>query len=232
MTIESPLEELTGERRGALGDRVYSRNPYGPYDRARTAPTQSTSSRADLARTTLAELTARWKTLTPAQRTGWHIYANAIDWNTPINEGKRLQGDLHYIRCNIPRNILNSGYVDDPPTILHLPTFQVPQVECFLTPGGNPRIRVTVTDEPWTHQDGNQLYFSTRPALPGTHKYCPPGYFITGIFESEAPSPPTYTRTFVTSFTFTTGQRVPTTFRLSMLDGRLSRPLKILTTCT
>lgn len=72
------LTPLLTDARGKLGGTVYSRNPYGPYTRAKTAPLQPRTPSQQLGRTLFAAASTAWKSLTQPQRDAWAAYAQGL----------------------------------------------------------------------------------------------------------------------------------------------------------
>jgi hypothetical protein len=72
------LAPLISDARGKLGGTVYSRNPYGPYTRAKTAPIQPRTPSQQAGRANFASATGTWRALTVTDRAAWSAYADTL----------------------------------------------------------------------------------------------------------------------------------------------------------
>jgi hypothetical protein len=69
------LSPLISDARGKLGGTVYSRNPQGPYTRAKTAPLQPRTVSQQAGRAVFASAARFWRTLGPETIAAWNAYA-------------------------------------------------------------------------------------------------------------------------------------------------------------
>lgn len=91
-----PLGALSGK----VGALVASHNRGGPYLRAYVIPTNPSTTLQRLRRTAMALITATWKTITAAQRTGWDNYAAATPVINRVGQSTYVTGQNMYVRSN------------------------------------------------------------------------------------------------------------------------------------
>lgn len=107
---------LVSEIRNALGAQVFSRNQYGAYTKARTAPDQTPTPPRVAARDRFAAATVAWEsTLTDLQRRAWMTYADALRPRPgPVN-GRPRAGRPLFISsyCNLDN--IGVPTLTDPP---------------------------------------------------------------------------------------------------------------------
>ena len=91
------MKYLGPPQSGSIAAVVYSRNQFGQYTRARTAPTQSSSGAAVAARVLFAAAVAGWEALTDAERLTWEAYAAQIRKPDSLGQVHKSTGRGAYI---------------------------------------------------------------------------------------------------------------------------------------
>jgi hypothetical protein len=94
---------LAGELSGAAGNTVAGHNRYGAYLRTRTIPVNPNTLIQRNARNNLAAASAKWRTLTDAQRGGWKTAASLIPRYDSLGRLYYQSGLQLYTGCS--RNI-------------------------------------------------------------------------------------------------------------------------------
>jgi len=83
---------------GKVNANVYSRNRGGAYVKAWAAPTQSTSYRANNARTNMADATTAWAALTDDARLEWNALAATISKPSRIGVMRKISGKALFLK--------------------------------------------------------------------------------------------------------------------------------------
>lgn len=110
---------------GSVGGMTYTRTSSGMTLRARSMPVNPSTSRQQVVRNAMSELTTAWvETLTEPQRIGWADYARNVSVRNKLGDAIHLSGISMYIRCNTPRLQVREyapsegiGRLDNAPTI-------------------------------------------------------------------------------------------------------------------
>ncbi len=227
MTLQDTIESLpvTGLS-GSAGDIVASRNQYGPYFRARTAPTGPLTFRKSQARTAFTKSAALWNLITQAQRDAWEAYAMRLRRQAPPGINGVMTGRDQFMRINCIRYrffiITPPGGVHDPPSVLAQPVFHGFAAQSF-TAAGNVRVWFDAAD-PWVGQTRSALVLYASPALSASIRFhkapmrmCPPVW-------GDPVTPPTSPVDIAWPYP-TVSPSVPLNVfaRISLVDGRLSR---------
>lgn len=116
-----------GAASGAVGAYVASHNKGGQYLRARTTPTNPSSSFQVIVRNGVKSLSNRWQTvLTSAQRSAWSVYASNVPVLNTLGDSINLTGMNMYVRSNTPRVQGSMAIVDDAPVDFNLGSATTP----------------------------------------------------------------------------------------------------------
>jgi len=116
------FSEAINDARGSAGGTVFSRNRFGAYMRARTAPINPNSPSQISSRQLLNTMATYWRdTLSQANRDGWDLYAENTDWLNKIGQTVNLTGLNHYCRANRIRLAAGESAVHTYPTAYGLP---------------------------------------------------------------------------------------------------------------
>lgn len=224
-TYSMELQAIATLRSGSLGNRVFARNPQGPYDRARTIPIDPATFFQLNFRARFRSVVLAWGgTLTPTQRKSWEAYASRVTVLSRIGEHRHLSGQQMFVRCNAGRRVSIMGTILDAPTGNSLGTFALPGYTDVLGIGS---ITVFFDDtEPWTLEGNSWLvvYVSNEQTL-GTNFFAGP-YRFAGLIRGNPTTPPTSPGTLSDPFLpQTTGPRWGRA-RIAFADGRLTSSVK------
>lgn len=112
------IEALGAGLSGSCGDRTWSRNAHGPFNRDRVTPNNPQTGKQQFYRGRFGALSASWLgTLTPAQRDAWDAYATR---RRQSFRGPRIQlsGFNEFMRINWPRFRASVAVTSDPPSLM------------------------------------------------------------------------------------------------------------------
>ena len=211
---------------GVLGSGVYSHNRFGMYIRNHTVPVNPQSSRQQVVRAALSQLTDRWsQVLTAAQRTAWNLYAESTTVLDKFGAPIHLTGFNHYLRSNIPLVQQVQAPVDAGPTI-----FEVPEADPVFSVSISEatQIATCVYDDTlaWDNETGGFLIlFMGSPQNPQRNFFAGPWRtmgVVPGVTGAPVASPVLATCTFAATQT----QRVWCYARIARADGRISSPFR------
>jgi hypothetical protein len=214
--------EGSSEASGSQGGITVSRNRWGMYIRPRRVPVNPSSSRQQLVRSLLANLTSNWDTgLTPAQRAAWSLYGENVAMKDVFGRTIYLTGLNHYVRSNVALQQAGLTRVDDGPTIFDLPesdpTLSIAAAEA------SSELTITYDDtRDWCDEDGGALIITCgAPQNPTINYYGGPWKF-TDSEDGDSVTPPTSPGTMTSPYALTAGQRQFYRARIVRADGRLS----------
>ena len=97
------MKSLGPPQSGKLGDKVASRNHYGPYEHKHFVPEKAPSSRQVDTREAWGILAAAWDELTEAQRELWRRHAHETPSRRRLGHSHWLIGSVLYQKLNFPR---------------------------------------------------------------------------------------------------------------------------------
>jgi hypothetical protein len=115
------LSPFLSDARGKLGGTVFSRNPYGRYTRAKTAPIQPRTTSQQAGRSLFATIAAEWRGLTPAARTAWGKYAAQLTQTDSLGQKSVPSGFQTFCRNSRYAEALGAATLPSPPTTPHTP---------------------------------------------------------------------------------------------------------------
>lgn len=110
---------------GSLAAVTFARNQWGQYQRARVAPTQSTSSEAIAARAALSAAETQWQALTDTQRIAWGEYARTMMARGNLVAHRGMSGHNAHNRSFLTMTAAGLTPFTDPP---EQPVFNVQNV--------------------------------------------------------------------------------------------------------
>lgn len=227
MTVQDIIESMpVVARSGSLGAIVASHNQYGPYFRARTAPTGVATILQALARTALADAAALWKSITTLQRDAWQLYAHRLAATHRTQPDNQLTGRDCFIRTNAIRYRLPGGSPDfaiaDAPLDVADPILRFSHLRA-RTVASTIRLFFDTT-APWVTQDGSALLLTASPPLPhAIHFHKAPMRLAAPLWGSSS-SPPTSPYDFAWPWLTAFPPASSNVFlRLTLADGRMSR---------
>jgi len=207
---------------GSVGGITYARNTGGMYARARSVPVDPASTYQIEVRGLMAALVARWPLLTPAQRTGWDLYASNVPLVNPLGDTIYISGLNMYIRSNVPRQQSPDpvARIDDAPTVFALPALSPYTAFALRLPD---RVSIGFVDtDSWVNEDGGAMLVSiSRPTSPTINFYKGP-YRKGGAILGSSTTPPTVPQTIPTPFVLAAGQQLHLAVRATGGDGGLS----------
>lgn len=111
--LQAPVADL----RGKYGGMVWRKNKWGNYVSQWTYPVDPRRPKQVVARSQLADVAGRWKSLSGAQIAVWDALAASppeIDYNS-VGEEVLLSGFQWHNRCNLRRLACGLAYEDDAP---------------------------------------------------------------------------------------------------------------------
>lgn len=162
------IDELTTVRSGSIGNVVHSRNPFGPYTRARTTPFNPNTSMQARARNRFSAVSQIWRTvLTRAERQSWTDYAGRVTFPDRLGDDRHLTGHQMFIRSQASRPTPAFGFNRTAPTASGIGTFNNPRYSSFV--GAGLVFFGIDTSEEWTTEDG-AFMFGYVGAAPGPNR--------------------------------------------------------------
>lgn len=211
---------------GSIAGNTFARNRYGNYVRARTKPINPTSTRQQLIRNAIGELTARWgQVVTALQRAAWALYASNVAMKNKLGEVVYLSGFNHYIRSNSIRVMLGFTIIDAGPTIFELP----PKDSAYAITASEATQQITNTFDnglDWCTEDNAYIiFFQGRPQNPQRDFFAGPWRqfgWVIGIDPGGCATPDIS----AVAFGIAELQHLWTYARISRVDGRLSEPFR------
>jgi hypothetical protein len=129
------MKTLDVPQSGKLGDKVASRNHYGPYLHKAGRPAKKrTVARleSDEAMRTVAEA---WNRLTDEQRDRWYVTGPNVPSRKVLGKAGKLDGRGFFCKVNLPRARLGLELLLDPPA--------------RAEPGPNPAVAFTISNDQW-----------------------------------------------------------------------------------
>lgn len=108
---------LAGDVRKSIGAVTYSKNRFGPYVRARTAPVQPRTALQLARRDLLTQLSADYRTLTDPQRDGWNALGLEIVRTDSLGSTYNPTGLQVFVGVNLVRSTFDESAVLDAPAL-------------------------------------------------------------------------------------------------------------------
>jgi hypothetical protein len=215
---------LLTQASGSVGGSTFTRNRGGMIIRARAIPVNPNSTFQQTVRSTFGNLASRWSdTLTPAQRTAWEQYANAVPYVDALGDSRYLTGQQMYIRCNSVRIQAALTVVDAGPTVYTMDSFTAPTVTAVVS---TQKISVAYTNtDDWANEVGGGLMVLSSAPRSAARNYFKGPYRYAGKV-AGAGTPPTSPLLATSPFVFVAGDRVFASVRTCRADGRISPPFR------
>lgn len=101
---------------GSIGGVTFQRGPGFFSARSKPLPRRRRTKYTALQRQTTASLAAKWRALSPSDRTDWQTAADAIEWKNRFGDVIPGRGYWLYIRCNQYLALSGGAYTDKPLT--------------------------------------------------------------------------------------------------------------------
>lgn len=213
------FQPLLGNMRGSVAANTWSHNRGGTYVRRRSVPVNPNSTRQQLARGILAELSATWSALGQSDRDAWTTWAAGHPTPNALGEVIQLTGQQAYISLNA--RLLDAGgtAIANPPV------------------ANSPGPFATVTGVLDASDDDLELVFTATPLPAGSRVYawmCAPGNAgqdpnfrqarLIGYSAAAAASPATFA---TLPFVIVAGQVVNVWVGIMDQNGQISVPEKL-----
>jgi hypothetical protein len=93
-----PLSPIAREIRGRIGDTVYSRNQYGPYQYTWTAPYDPCTPEQFQVRYNTQYIGYYWRLVAPGIREGWQVYADNVPLINRLGRKIYISAYNHWFR--------------------------------------------------------------------------------------------------------------------------------------
>ena len=206
---------------GSMGGCTFSRGRSGAYIRGKVVPVNPGSTFQNLARTALAEMTARWTSiLTPTQRAAWDAWAYATEQTGWGGSTYKMTGQNAFIAMNAPRIQCGYAIITAAPTINSGAVLTPPGIVSATGSSEVLSISFTNTDGWALNATGALLVFVGRPQNASVNFFKGPYRYMGKI--AGAASPPTSPLPITSTFPFTAGQNIFAQFRAVQSDARIS----------
>lgn len=214
--------QLITQGSGSVGGSTVFNSRSGLAMRARAIPVDPNSPDQQTRRTVFGDLSARWATLTDAQREAWSTYAANVTVTNRLGDQIHLSGHMMYVRNNAARQAAALAVVDDGPTNFN--ALEATTIEVDVSAAAS-QITVAWDDavSKWDKQTGGGLgvYVSTDKSV-GREFYKGP-YLLAGAILGDTTTPPTSPDTSLTSpYTHTEDNHVFARVIAYAPDGRIS----------
>lgn len=210
---------------GSIAGITYSHNRGGMYTRARVTPTDPSSARQQVMRTSMGVLAPFWgDTLSVAERAAWNLYGANVPWLNPLGQTIFLTGQQHFNRVNTVRLQLGTTILSVAPVIFDLGTFTAPTI--VAAQAGPPSIaQIGFTDtDLWANGVGGFLVvYCGKAQGPGRSFYRGPWRF--GGFAVGDPVPPVSPVNIASNYPWSIGNQAWVQIRVIQTDGRMSLPV-------
>lgn len=218
------LSPLISYASGSAGATVAARNPYGPYLRNRTTPTDPNTALQQSARRRWARVADRWRrVLSAEQRAAWNAYAAQLRLPSRRVREQVLNGQQLFQRFNYARFDTALGIINNAPTIKLMPP-AVAAVGNNLAGAGVGLYSFDNTGE-WATEDGAALLlYISKPFNPGV-RFCKGPFRFAEAKYGNSGGPPASPDPFIDPWgTPGTSNRWAKT-RITRADGRCSSVL-------
>lgn len=106
---------LTGAS-GSVGGTTYSKNRNGLFLRAKTAPTQPRTMAQDNVRAAFTGSAQAWRSLTDAQRAGWHALGAQVKTTDALGQSSTLTGAQAHLALNAVLATVGASPIADAPS--------------------------------------------------------------------------------------------------------------------
>lgn len=221
MKFTSPVYSAVS---GSIAGITYAHNQGGLYSRARTVPTNPSSSQQQAVRNIVAQLVAAWSsTLTATQRGNWEIFAANVPVLNTLGFAHVISGQNWFVKSNTARLQSGLSTVTAAPSVFALAALTVPTVASVTAATDVASIGFTNTDEWATATGGALLVYTSRPQNAGKAYFRGPYRYAGRV--NGAGTAPTSPQNINLAFPVSVSQKVFFRFVAVQADGRLSSPL-------
>ena len=114
-------KKLDVPQSGKLGNIVNVLTRYGQVERQYVPPANPQAPDQQAIRANWARVSARWRTLTPAQRAAWRVSGRDARTTARLGRSVALNGYNYYVRVNSARAAIGLPLLDVPPNVPQFP---------------------------------------------------------------------------------------------------------------
>lgn len=213
--------QLVSRMSGSVGGLNATHNRGGMVLRTKPLPVDPATPLQSVFRARTASLSARWATLSQAQRDAWAVYATNVHLTNRLGKSVNVGAIGHYIRTNHPRMLLDQPVIDQAPAVFDLGGYTPLAFGAFLQLGTQIILVIDGADA-WANEDGAYLLcFASRPQNPSVRGMRTSARFAGGI-AGDSIAPPGPAVVFTSAYPFVSGQRLFARIAVSRADGRYS----------
>jgi len=210
------------DARGSIGGNVFSRNRYGNYMRARTAPVNPQTQRQSAIRAIMAEVSARWfNVLTEENRGSWNDFAANHPSTNKLGEVISLSGFNQFVRSNVAAKTAGLDYINAGPV-----TFIKPGEDTLFAveiSAASQEVSITFDDSlAWLNESGAAMIVQVGAPQSDSINYFGGPFRSAGAILGDETTPPTTPATIDSPFVLTEDQKIFVRGRIIRADGRLS----------
>ncbi len=217
MRFKSALVTTVG---GSIGGMTGSRNRAGLYLRARAIPVNPNTGFQVTIRAIFGNLSARWGTLTDAQRDAWTTYAINVTTQDRFGDAQTLTGHAMYVRNNTARVQAGLDPVDDGPVVFSMDSLSPIG---FQSSAAADELSIDFVEaDDWVGEDdAGLLIYGSRQVAP-TINYFKGPYRFTAFIAGNLALPPTTPSVEDSLFALDVGNASFCRFQSVRADGRVS----------
>jgi len=210
------------DARGSIGGNVFSRNRYGNYMRARTAPVNPQTQRQSTIRAIMAEVSSRWfNVLTEENRGSWNAFASNHPMTNKLGESINLSGFNHFVRSNVAAKAAGLDYIEAGPV-----TFIKPGEDTSFDvsiSAASQEVSVTFDDTlDWIDETGAAMIIQVGAPQSDSINYFGGPFRAAGAILGDDETAPSTPAAIDSPFVLTEDQKIFVRGRIIRADGRLS----------
>ena len=154
------MKKLDVPQSGSQASTTASRNRFGQYNRTRAMPTQPRTAAQIAVRSSFADISARWKTLTDEQRAAWGTYAGTVPLTDSLGQTYYLTGHQTFTSVNRSLTAASLAGVSVPPAIGAV----APSASVAVSDATISALALTLGESALA---GNAIIYSSPPRSPG-----------------------------------------------------------------
>jgi hypothetical protein len=143
-------KKLDVPQTGKLGNVVNVMTRYGQVERQYVPVANPQAPDQQQLRSNWGRISARWRTLTPEQRTAWHVSARDTRTTSRLGRSVALNGYNYYVRINCTRAAIGLPLLDFPPDLPHFSLNPVGEL-LITNNGGMITLKLRVPSPPAEH---------------------------------------------------------------------------------
>lgn len=175
--MQVKLGPLVSDAAGSIGGTTLQRNFIATLVRSKPLPTKRRSGFTNQPRSTLAQWSRTWRTLSDSDRNKWQLEADGLTWLNKFGDRLRGKGYWLYIRCNQNLAMINRPAVTGPTA--------APAFAAIVGLSAVGAVATTITVS-WTSPtpvpaSTRFLVFATRPMSAGRSAAYGTFRYVTGI---------------------------------------------------